>query len=83
MYKVELKIDGMACGMCEAHINDAIRNKFSVSKLKSSLKKGTAEFLAEEAPSGDDLRSVIDATGYKLTGYSAETYEKKGFSLFH
>ena len=72
----------MACGMCEAHINDAIREKFAVSKLKSSFKKGTSEFLAETAPSEEELRAVIDATGYKLTGYSAAPYEKKGFSLF-
>ena len=25
MTKTTLKIDGMMCGMCEAHVNDAIR----------------------------------------------------------
>lgn len=25
MIKTTLKIDGMACGMCESHINDAVR----------------------------------------------------------
>ena len=82
MYKVSLTIDGMACSMCEAHVNDTIRSKFAVSKLKSSYKKGTSEFLAEEAPSEEELRTVLDPTGYRLTGYKAEPYEKKGFSLF-
>ena len=30
MIKTILKIDGMMCGMCEAHMNDAVRNAFKV-----------------------------------------------------
>jgi len=30
MIKTVLKIDGMMCGMCEAHICDAIRNAVSI-----------------------------------------------------
>ena len=26
MYQITLGIDGMMCGMCESHINDAVRN---------------------------------------------------------
>ncbi len=77
MYKITLNIDGMACGMCEAHVNDAIREKFQVKKLKSSFKKGTTEFEAEEAPSEEDIRRALDPTGYKLTGYNVETAKKK------
>ncbi len=79
MYKIILKIDGMSCGMCEAHINDTIRNSFSVKKIKSSYKKGTTEILSEEKLSEEELRREIDPTGYKLVGYSAETAEKKHF----
>ena len=32
MVETKLRIDGMACGMCESHINDAIRNNFDVKK---------------------------------------------------
>ena len=38
MLKYILKIDGMMCGMCEAHINEAIRAAFNVKKV-SSLRK--------------------------------------------
>ena len=69
MVTVELAIDGMACGMCEAHVNDAIRNRFKVKKLKSSYKKGTTVFQADEAPSEAELHEVLDPTGYKITGY--------------
>ena len=30
MQQITLKIDGMMCGMCESHINESIRNNFSV-----------------------------------------------------
>lgn len=36
MTKTTLKIDGMMCGMCESHVNDAIRNAFEVKKVTSS-----------------------------------------------
>lgn len=32
MVKITLKIDGMSCGMCEAHINDAVRAAFRIKK---------------------------------------------------
>ena len=28
MYQITLNIDGMMCGMCESHINDAVRTAF-------------------------------------------------------
>ena len=33
MIKTTLKIDGMMCGMCEAHMNDVIRKNFKVKKV--------------------------------------------------
>ena len=38
MVKTIIKIEGMACGMCESHMNDAIRNVFQVKKVTSSHK---------------------------------------------
>ena len=35
MVQMTLKVDGMACGMCEAHINDAIRSHFAVKKARN------------------------------------------------
>ena len=39
MTKTILSIEGMQCGMCEAHVNDAIRNNFAVKKVTSSHAK--------------------------------------------
>jgi len=83
MIKTTIKIDGMACSMCEAHINDVIRREFNVKKVTSSHTKGVAEVLSEEALDEEKLKSAIDATGYKVLDINAEPYDKKGFSLFH
>ena len=69
MVKIELKIDGMACSMCEAHINDTIRSQWNVRKLKSSWKKGTTSFLCDVAPSEEDLHAILDPTGYRLLSF--------------
>ena len=39
MLKITMEIDGMMCGMCENHINDAIRREFKVKKVTSSHTK--------------------------------------------
>ena len=36
MYKTTAKIDGMACGMCEAHVNETVRKAFAVEKIEST-----------------------------------------------
>ena len=82
MVKIILNIEGMACGMCEAHVNDAIRKEFSVKKVSSSHSKGVTEIIAENEIDKDKLDTVIEKAGYKLLSVKLEPYEKKGFSLF-
>ena len=64
MTKTVLSIEGMACGMCEAHVNDAIRANFSVKKVSSSHKKGQTEVISEQPLDEALLRSTITATGF-------------------
>ena len=81
MVETILKVDGMMCGMCESHINDAVRNAFPVKKVSSSHSRGETVILSETAIPEAELRPVIAKTGYELTGYACAPYEKKG--LFH
>lgn len=78
MVKVTLEIEGMACSMCEAHVNDCVRRNFSVKKASSSHRRGRTELLAEEAPDVERLRGVIAAAGYGLRGMKVEPCEKRG-----
>lgn len=83
MIKTTLKIDGMMCGMCESHINDAIRSSFDVKKVNSSHTKGETVIVSKEALDEDKIKSVIDKTGYELKSVSSEEFEdKKGLFGF-
>lgn len=82
MVKIILEVDGMACGMCEAHVNDAVRKAFPVKKVTSSHAKGRTEILAEAPIDEQALQAAVSATGYTVKSVRTEPYEKKGFSLF-
>ena len=82
MVKITVKIDGMMCGMCEAHINDAIRREFPVKKVTSSHAKGETVILTGKPIDESALRTTIDATGYKVISMVSEPYEKKGLFGF-
>ena len=82
MVKITLNVEGMACQMCEVHINDTVRRDFKVKKVTSSHRKNITEIIAEEPINESALKAAIDATGYQVTGIKTEPYEKKGFSLF-
>ncbi len=77
MVKITLHVDGMACGMCEAHVNDAVRKAFPVKKVNSSHGKGITEIIAQQPLDEEALRKAIDATGYTVTAINTEAYEKK------
>ncbi len=81
MIQTTVKVSGMACSMCEAHINDAIRRALPVKKVTSSHTKGETVILSEAPLEEAVIREVIDATGYTAGEISAAPYEKKG--LFH
>ena len=83
MIKITATVEGMTCGMCEAHINDAVRQNFKVKKVTSSHSKGKTEILAEVPLDDEKLKDVIGKSGYTVMGIHTEPYEKKGFSLFH
>ena len=79
MIKTILKIDGMACGMCEAHINDCLRQNFDTKKIKTSHAAGTSEIISENPLDEQKLHSASAAAGYTLLSVKAEPYAKKGF----
>ncbi len=68
--KTVLGIDGMMCGMCESHVNDAIRNRFKVEAVLSSHTKGETVIVSKEIPEKDELIKTVEATGYKVVSYS-------------
>lgn len=82
MIKTIIKIEGMACGMCESHMNDAIRNKFKVKKVSSSHTDKESVVISEEILNEDEVKKAVEDTGYTFISMSSEPYEKKGFFSF-
>ena len=79
MYKITVKIEGMMCGMCEAHISDTIRKTFQdAKKVKASKAKGEATFLTEEPLDEGKIKKAISETGYTCLSVSSEEYKKHG-----
>lgn len=78
MQKITVKIDGMACSMCESHVNEAIRKAFPVQKVTSSHRKGEAVILSENAIDETTLREALAPTGYRVLSVQTKPYEKKG-----
>ena len=63
MKRITVKIDGMMCGMCEAHICDTI---------------GEAAFLSENDVDEEALKKAIADTGYTFVSVLSEEYKKRG-----
>ena len=78
MLKITLGVDGMMCGMCESHVNDAVRKAFPVKKVTSSRSKKETTVLTETELDEDALRAAISATGYEVGEIRKEPWAKKG-----
>ena len=82
MVKIILNIEGMACNMCEAHMNDAVRKTFDVKKVTSSHKDKETVIITENDIEDAKLQTLVEETGYDLKNISREPYEKKGLFSF-
>lgn len=85
MVRTTVKVDGMMCGMCESHVNDAVRKAFQVNKVTSSHTKGETVIITDTPVDEAKLKTAISATGYEVKGVTSEPYEKKKrlFSFLH
>jgi len=76
--KYILIVKGMKCGMCEEHIQSAIRNNFIVKKVKANRFKNEVEIISKDPLDEQKIELVIKSTGYPYFGVlSKESYVKK------
>ena len=78
MYEIILKVDGMKCGMCEAHVNDAVRKACPVKKVNSSRSKNQTVILSETELDTEAVMNAIRSTGYEVGTIQTEPYKKRG-----
>ena len=78
MWRYTIHVDGMMCGMCESHVNDAVRKAFPVKRVASSRSKSETTVLAETELDEGALRAAVSAAGYEVGEIRKEPWEKKG-----
>lgn len=78
MWRYTIHVDGMMCGMCESHVNDAVRKAFPVKRVASSRSKSETTVLAERELDEGALRAAVSAAGYEVGEIRKEPWEKKG-----
>ena len=65
---INLKIDGMSCGMCPPAAEKALKEVTGVKSAKVALEEGgKAEVTCDETVKGEDLVKAIDAAGHGFT----------------
>lgn len=79
MNKYILGIDGMKCGMCEMHVEDAIRKAIKVKKVNASHLKNSVVVITEKNLDLFDFKNILKPTGYKVTSFERTVAIKKLF----
>ncbi|HBF67729.1 MAG TPA: ATPase P [Firmicutes bacterium] len=69
-YLYVIKIDGMRCGSCEAHVNDVIRRNFDIKKVKSSHFFNKTKIYSDIPLDENKIKSVIEEEGYIIKDIS-------------
>ena len=58
--------------MCESHVNDVIRNNFSIKKVKSNHKKNETLITSNDELDEVKLKDVLHNIGYEVTAITKE-----------
>ena len=82
MNKIILKVEGMSCGMCEAHINDVVRKTKGVKKVNADRTKGEVIVIAQDDTNIKEIKEAISQQGYRVISEYKEPYKEKGFFDF-
>ncbi|EEC5335345.1 cation transporter, partial [Salmonella enterica subsp. enterica serovar Agona] len=62
-----LKITGMTCDSCAAHVKEALEKVPGVQSALVSYPKGTAQLAIEAGTSSDALTTAVAGLGYEAT----------------
>lgn len=69
---INLKIEGMMCEHCEAHVKKALEAVDGVTSAEPSHKTGGAAVAVAQEISDDQLRQAVEEAGYRVTKIERE-----------
>ena len=79
MNQVTLKVEGMMCGKCEAHVNEAVEKAVpGAKKVRSSHETGETSFRTDAEIDNDAIIAAVGEAGYTVTDVNVTPVEKKG-----
>ncbi|WP_345157908.1 mercuric transport protein MerTP [Pontibacter saemangeumensis] len=65
---VEIKIKGMTCAGCEAHVNSEVSELAGILKVETSYANGNTLVQFDKSKTGvKQIEKAVNATGYKVT----------------
>lgn len=74
----QLKITGMTCDSCAAHVKQALKNVTGVLTAEVDYSKGSAQLTVAAGTSSDALIAAVTALGYQATLADAPTVSARG-----
>ncbi|MBR1422940.1 MAG: heavy-metal-associated domain-containing protein [Ruminococcus sp.] len=80
MVKTTLNINGMKCKMCEAHVNELIKENYNIKKVESSAKENKTVVISEKELDIEALKGQIADIGFTLESSDSEPYKKGLFA---
>jgi copper chaperone CopZ len=63
---LDLKIEGMTCGHCEASVTKELQKLAGATDIVVQASNGTAHLVVDEQVTTADISAAIDEAGYKL-----------------
>lgn len=66
MKEYVLQVEGMMCGMCEKHVNNAVRNAAQIEEVSSSHASGTVTIKSTSNLDIESVKAAIEEEGYKV-----------------
>lgn len=75
MFKITAKVEGLKCPNCERHVNEAIKEAFSIKKVTASHTEKEVVITSKEDINNDKLKAVIAEAGYEVMDIQKETYK--------
>lgn len=66
--KKQIRINGMTCGHCVKHVEEALKEITGVSNVQVSLQEKNAVVEVTDAVSDQKLKEAVEEVGYDVTG---------------
>lgn len=63
-----IKVNGMMCEHCEAHIKKALEKIDGVESAQANHKSGTVALVLSKEVADDALKSAVTKAGYEFAG---------------